>query len=318
MLLFYKYNYIEKYGIILIGDNMYKDINLNLYKVFYDVAKYGSFSKTAEFTYTTQSAISKSIKKLEEELETQLFYRNNNGIELTEKGRELLYYVEKSYGNLLTAERIMLEAENLERGKLNIGLPSHIASFFFFDKIVEFHNKYPNIEITLMNGSTRQLLDLLDKHTIDFIIDTGPINTNNKDLNIIKLSTVKYSFICNKSNYDQYKDIKSIEDLEDIQLVLPIPGTSNRKALNELFLKNNVKPKKIMNIHKSEVILNAVDNNLGVGYIINNIVKNNDKYKEIKVKETLPTAEIDLVFNKKFLTNAPKRFIEDYINIEIK
>ena len=45
------------------------DINYELYKVFYEVAKYGSFSKTAEFTYTTESAISKSIKKLEEELE---------------------------------------------------------------------------------------------------------------------------------------------------------------------------------------------------------------------------------------------------------
>ena len=110
-----------------------RNINLNLYKVFYDVCKYGSFSKTAEFTYTTQSAISKSIKKLEDDLETKLFYRNSNGIELTDKGRELFYYVEKSYGNLLTAERIMLETENLERGKLNIGLPSHIASFFFFD-----------------------------------------------------------------------------------------------------------------------------------------------------------------------------------------
>lgn len=297
---------------------MYKNINLNLYKVFYDVAKYGSFSKTAEFTYTTQSAISKSIKKLEDELETQLFYRNNNGIELTEKGRELLFYVEKSYGNLLTAERIMLEAENLERGKLNIGLPSHIASFFFFDKIVDFHNKYPNIEITLMNGSTRALLELLDKHTIDFIIDTGPVITNNKDFNIIKLSTVKYSFICNKDNYNNYKNIKSIKDLESIPLILPIEGTSNRKALNEVFLKNGVKPKKIMNIHKSEVILKAVDNNLGIGYIISNIIKDNDKYKEIKIKETLPTTDIDVIFNKKFLTNAPKRFIQEYINIEIK
>ena len=44
----------------MLNDN----INLNLYKVFYDVAKYGSFSKAAEFTYTTQSALSKSIKKL--------------------------------------------------------------------------------------------------------------------------------------------------------------------------------------------------------------------------------------------------------------
>ena len=139
-----------------------KNINLNLYKVFYDVAKYGSFSKAAEFTFTTQSAISKSIKKLEDELETQLFYRNNNGIELTEKGTELLFYVEKSYGNLLTAERLMLESENLERGNLRIGLPSHIASFFFFDKIVDFHNKYPNIEITLMSGPTRQLLELIN------------------------------------------------------------------------------------------------------------------------------------------------------------
>ena len=112
------------------------NINLNLYKVFYEVSKYGSFSKTAELTYTTQSSVSKSIKKLEDELGTQLFYRKAGGIELTDKGRELLFYVEKSYGNLLTAERLMLEEENLERGKLNIGLPSHIASFFFFDKIV--------------------------------------------------------------------------------------------------------------------------------------------------------------------------------------
>ena len=294
------------------------NINLNLYKVFYDVSKYGSFSKTAEFTYTTQSAISKSIKKLEEELETTLFYRNSNGIELTEKGRELLYYVEKSYGNILTAERIMLESENLERGKLSIGLPSHIASFFFFDKIIDFHSKYPNIEITLMSGSTRQLLELIDKHKLDFIIDTSPIKTNNMDLNIIKLSTVNYTFFCKKENFNDYKNIKSINDLEDKPLVLPVSGTSNRKMLDELFLKNNINPKKVINIHTSEVILNAVKNNLGIGYIISELIKNDKEYKIIKVKENLPTTDIVLVFNKKFLTNAPKKFIEDYINIEIK
>lgn len=294
------------------------DINLNLYKVFYEVAKYGSFSKTAEFTFTTQSAISKSIKKLEDELETQLFYRNSNGVELTERGRELLFYVEKSYGNLLTAERLMLESENLERGKLNIGLPSHIASFFFLDKIIDFHNKYPNIEITIMSGATRQLLELLDNHKVDFVIDTAPINTNNMDLNIITLSTVTYSFICKKSDYNKYKNIKSIKDLENIPLVLPVPGKINREELDEVLLKNNVKPDKIINIHTSETILNAVENGLGIGYIISDIAKNNDNFKLIKVKEELPTIDIVLAFNKKFLTNAPKRFIEEYINLEIK
>lgn len=295
-----------------------KNINLNLYKVFYDVCKYGSFSKTAEFTYTTQSAISKSIKKLEEELETQLFYRNSNGIELTDKGRELFYYIEQAYANLLTAERNLLETENLERGTLNVGLPSHIATFFFFDKIIEFHDKYPNIEITLISGSTGQLLELIDKHEIDLIIDTAPITTNNMDLEVINLLTVNYAFVCNKENYDKYKYIKSVKDLEDVPLVLPIKGTTNRKKLDQLFIKNNVKPKKIINIHTSEVILNAVNHNLGIGYLISDIVKKDDNYEIINIKEELPTADIVFAYNKKYLTTAPIRFIEEYINFEIR
>ena len=295
-----------------------KNINLNLYKVFYDVCKYGSFSKTAEFTYTTQSAISKSIKKLEEDLETQLFYRNSNGIELTNEGRELFKYVEESFNNLLTAERVILETENLERGTLNIGLPSHIASFFFFDKIIDFHNKYPNVEMKLISGSTGQLLELIDKHEIDLIIDTAPITTNNMDLTVMNLLTVNYAFICHKDNYNKYKNIKSVKDLEDVPLVLPPKGTTNRKKLDQLFIKYNVTPKKVINIHTSEVILNAVNHDLGVGYLISDIVKNDSNYKYIKLKEELPTADIVFAYNKKFLTTAPIRFIEEYMNFEIK
>ena len=294
------------------------NINLNLYKVFYEVCKYGSFSKAAEFTFTTQSSISKSIKKLESLLETELFFRHNNGIELTSKGRELLFYVEKSYGNLITAERLMMETDNLSRGKLSIGLPSYIASFFFFDKIIDFHNKYPNIEITLMNGSTSQLLDLLDKHKLDFIIDTTPIESNNKDLDVIKLLSVNYTFFTKSDNYDKYKNIKSIKDLENYNLVLPVVGTNNRDALDRLFIKYNVSPKHVINIHTSEVILNAVYNNLGIGYIISDLIKGNKDYKEIKVKESLPSTDINIAYNKKYLSSAPKRFIKDYINIDIK
>src|SRR5574344_649945 len=150
---------------------MYKnDINLNLYKTFYDVAKCGSISKASQKSYTSQPAISKSIHKLEEELNTQLFYRNIHGVELTDKGKELLYFVEKSFDDLNLAERNMLETENLQRGELSIGMPSNIGSFFLFDKIINFHLKYPNIEITIITGSTTNLIQLLDSHKIDFVI----------------------------------------------------------------------------------------------------------------------------------------------------
>ena len=94
------------------------DINLNLYKTFYNVAKYCSISKAAQYTFTSQPAISRAIKKLERELGVQLFYRTLTGVELTDIGKELLEFVEKSYNNLILAERRMMERDTLERGKL--------------------------------------------------------------------------------------------------------------------------------------------------------------------------------------------------------
>ena len=100
--------------------------------------------------------------------------------------------------------------------------------------------------------------------------------------------------------------------------MLPNKGTTNRKKLDSLFIKCNTQPKKIINIHTSEVILNAVNHDLGLGYLIEDIVKNDDNYTFIKLKEELPTADIVFAYDKKFLTTAPKRFIEEYINYEIK
>lgn len=296
---------------------MYKtNINLNLYKTFYDVAKFGSISKTAINTYTSQPAISKSIKKLESELNTQLFYRNLNGVELTDKGKELLYFVEKSYSNLVIAERTMLETENLERGKLSIGMPSNIGSFYLFDKIIEFHNNYPNIEVTIITGSTNNLLSLLDSHKVDFVIDTSPINNISSDTIVTELDSVNYCFV-SKNKYD---DIKSLKDLENKPLILPIPGTKNRYDLDELLSKKNVNIENVINIHTSEMIISGVKKNLGIGYVIYNLVEDNIKSGElnlVNIKEKLPTSVINIVYDKNFLTSAPKKFIKDYIDYEL-
>lgn len=303
---------------------MYKtNINLNLYKTFYDVAKYGSISKAAQYGFTSQPAISKSIKKLEDELGTQLFYRNLTGVELTDKGRELLYFVEKSYSNLIIAERTMLETENLERGKLSIGMPSNIGSFFLFDKVINFHKKYSNIEITIITGSTSKLISLLDSHKVDFVIDTSPIDTKlDEGMKIIKLDEVQYCFVVNKNTKNvDYKKINSLSDLKDKPLILPIPGTSNRNDLDKIMFEKNIDIENVINIHTSEMIISAVKKDLGIGYVIYNLVEDDIKNGELEIldiNEKLPTVEINIVFNKTFLTTAPKKFIEKYIDYEFE
>lgn len=302
---------------------MYKsNINLNLYKTFYDVAKCGSISKAAKMSFTSQPAISKSIKKLEDELETQLFYRNLNGVELTDKGKELLYFVEKSYNNLIIAERNMLETENLQRGKLSIGMPSNIGSFFLFDKIIDFHKKFPNIEITIITGSTSNLIDLLDSHKVDFVIDTSPIDVKlSEGMTVTKLAEVKYCFIANKNtSLFDLNSITSLNDLKNHPLVLPIPGTANRRDLDDVLKQNNVNIENVINIHTSEMIISAVKKDLGLGYVICDLVENeikNGDFEILNIKETLPTVEINMVYNKHFLTKAPRKFIEDYIKYNL-
>ena len=85
----------------------------------------------------SQPAVSRSIKKLEEDLNVELFYRTINGMVLTEKGKELLSYVEDACNSLKIGERSMMESSSLIKGKLSIGIPSHIISFYIFDYIKE-------------------------------------------------------------------------------------------------------------------------------------------------------------------------------------
>lgn len=296
---------------------MYKtNINLNLYKTFYDVAKCGSFSKAAEEGYTSQPAISKSIKKLEEELGVKLFYRENSGVRLTDRGKELLYFVEKSYNNLVVAERNMLETDALERGKLSIGMPSNVGSFFLFDKIIDFHKHFPKIEITIITGSTSNLLNLLDTHKVDFVIDTSPINVDlNKDITVSKLAEVNYKFIVKKDTKIDISKVNRLKDLEKLPLILPISSTANRNDLDTLLRENNVTIENVLNIHTSEMIIAAVKRDLGIGYVIENLAFQDSDIEVLNLEETLPKVGINIVYNKHYLTTAPKRFIKDYIEM---
>lgn len=291
---------------------MKNNINLNLYKTFYDVARYGSFSKAAELTFSTQPSVSKQIKNLETQLETELFYRKPNGVELTEKGRELLFYIEKAYGNILTAERIMLETDNLNRGKLVIGLPSNMYKFIT-DSIKDFNDRYPNIEISIITGTTTYLMNQLDRHKVDFIIDTLPIDYTSNEIVIEKIKEMKHCFIsCAKV------DIKKLKDLENHQLILPLQKTNNRDMLDELLFKNNIELNKVINIHTSELIIDSVKNNMGIGYVLFDLVKDDKDINILNIQESLPLDTLALIYNKKFLTSAPRKFIETYLKKDIK
>ena len=86
--------------------------------------------------------------------------------------------------------------------------------------------------------------------------------------------------------------------------------------LDELLFKNNIELNKVINIHTSELIIDSVKDDMGIGYILKDLV--DDEVIVLNIKEKLPLATLALIYNKKFLTLAPRKFIENYINIDMK
>ena len=255
-----------------------KNINLNLYKTFYDVAKSESISEAAKKTFTSQPAISKSIKKLEETLNVKLFYRNLDGIKLTSEGEKLLFYVEEAFNNLLVGERNITENEKLQSGKLTIGVPSQIGTFFVFDSISKFHKIYPNIEITIISSSTKSLLKKLKLHEIDFIIDSSPINDVQEDVIIRPLKKVDNCFIVSKKYEDKMIEsltytLTSINGIDSIKLLV------DGKELKKLPNSNKLLPTfldKSYGINKIYEITNVGNIDSYTVYFVNNV--NDNKY----------------------------------------
>lgn len=96
------------------------NIDLEFYKVFCTIAETGSFSKAAEKLYISQPAITQTIKKLEEQLGGKLFYRNNNGVVLTEEGKNIYEYIKDSIETISNASLKFKQYMNLEEGFIRI------------------------------------------------------------------------------------------------------------------------------------------------------------------------------------------------------
>lgn len=289
------------------------NLNLNLYKIFYDVAQYGSVSTASKNLMISQPAISRSIKKLEEDLDVTLFYRTLNGMVLTEKGKELLGYVEEACNSLIIGERTMMETNSLVKGKLSIGVPSHIASFYLYEKIKKFHASFPDIEISLISRPTNDLIKLLENHEIDFIIESSPIQANEKELHIENLLHWFHGFVSLSS--EEY-DVNRLSDLEHLPVILPIEKSFDRQRLNEILGESGVELKNILAIEGNDLIKEAVMQGNGIGYLlIDSVKKEIDAgiLKEIPVEKNLPYVTLKIVYIDKYLTKAPKVFIDEYL-----
>lgn len=287
------------------------NINLNLYRIFYIVAKSKSLVEASQKLHISQPAISKDIKKLEDAMNTKLIFRKNNGISLTKDGEEFIKYLDEAFGILNTGEEIIKQRNDLEHATISIGCLSHISSLYLMEIIEDFKNKYPGIKIQIISASSEQLMELLQLHKLNFIIDTSIPNTIYNNIETKFLKDFDTIFISNKK-----MEINNLKELENKKWILPFDYTGTRKRLDKALEKYNIYINSSMELDVTDLIIDAVKRNLGIGYVIKDAAKKELRNKNIYQINTdikLPKTSIYLINLKGQLTKADKILIKEYL-----
>ena len=121
------------------------NIDLELYRIFYVVAKLKHMTKASEELHISEPAVSQSIKKLESALDGTLFLRSNKGLELTEEGKMFYEYVKNALEIIDNAEKDFTSFKNLEKGTIKIGCSTTLTKLILLDIIKKFHQTPPLI-----------------------------------------------------------------------------------------------------------------------------------------------------------------------------
>ena len=223
-------------------------------------------------------------------------------------------FVEQSKTLLEAGEKMFVQSTNLSNAKITVGCPSHIAHFYLMECIEKARKDYPNLSINILAGlNANDMIKLLEKHEIHFMIDSTHCELKNKDITVKIIREVNNTFVSKSA-----LKINNLKDLEQLKLILPFSNTSTTKSLINVLsdYKVLIDEKNKNEIDITELRIEEAKRNLGVAYVMEDAVKqdliNKELYK-VKLPIELPKSEIKLIYIKNQLTGADKKFIERYV-----
>lgn len=276
-------------------------VDLDLYKVFYTVAKCGSLTKAADELYISQPAVSQAIKQLESQLGGPLFNRTHKGMELTETGgKQIFAMVEQALNLFSDAEKKYTEFKDTAKGVIRICASDTVCTHFLMPYIKKYHETYPDVNIIIQNNVSSKTIELLKNKKGDVGFVNLPIDDSEIDLtsNVMRLHD---SFVANeefKELFDQEIDLKKIQDYP---LLMLDPTTASRQAISGYAHSQGIHIHPEFELGSIELMMEFAKAGMGIACIPKEFAKREidaGVLKVIKTNPTLPTRAIAMALPK--------------------
>lgn len=276
-------------------------VNLELYKVFYTVAKCGSLTKAAQELFISQPAVSQAIKQLETQLGTPLFNRTHKGMDLSASGGKLIFKpVEEALKLIEQAENRLTEMQITATGQIRIGATDSIFAHVIADKIAEYNEKYPAVRLELISSTSPYTVSQLKEGRCDVAFVNLPLEDDDVNfhgtichLNDIFVAGRKYNFLSDKC--------LSIKDLQEYPMLMIEGNTVFRQTLEKYCETLGITLTPDVEVANWDLMKKLAVKGMGIGcipreYCIEEL--ESGELIEIKTQPTLPVRGIGIALSK--------------------
>ena len=296
---------------------MIAEINFELYKFFYEVARAGNVTKAAEKLFVSQSAVSQSVKQLEGKLGCKLFNRNARGLQLNTEGEILYSYISNAVALIENAQEKFYAMKNLREGKIKIGASDTACSLFLLPFLDKFSTAYPEIHISVINRTTRELIKLLKNATVDISLVNLPVEDDNT-LEITPVMPIHDCFVVGGKYAYLADSMIRLRDLRKYPILMLDESSNSRKHMDAFLDSYEIELKPSMELESLALVSEFAKSGLGIAATIKEDVQkmldSRDLY-ELRFLESLPIRSIGLAQIKNvslsFATEAFKKSVVD-------
>ena len=260
----------------------------------------------------TQPAVSQSIAKLEQELNTALFYRTPKGVTLTNEGKVLHDYVNQALGILDAGEHKMLEFKNLKTGTLRIGVGDTISRFFLLPFLESFHTNYPGIRLKVMNGTTKEIMAFIKAGEADVGICNLPVEDDMLDVKPCK--KIQDIFVCGHKYVNLTKKPIQLSLLMKMPLIFLEKKANSRNYVEAFFKENGYDLSPEFELGSHDLLLQFAKINLGIACVTKEFAQqeiSRGELFEIPLATPIPSRHIGIVTLKTVpISHAAKKFMK--------
>jgi DNA-binding transcriptional LysR family regulator len=266
-------------------------------RIFHAVASAGSFTHAGQTLGLSQSAVSRQISALEDEISTPLFQRHARGLTLTDEGELLFTAVTDVLGRLAAAEEALKNVHDSPRGTLKITASHGIGAYWLLPRLGQFLAQYPEVEVHLVMDDRE--LDLAQREADIAIRMRAPVQA---DLIQRKLFTAHYHMYAAKSYLKDHPAPASLDEIADHAII--VYGETAGPEIRDInwlleHYRKTAKPGgsgRVIRINNMTGILQAVEAGLGIGLVPDYLAAQHPALERVLPDVQAPGFDVHLVF----------------------